>query len=510
MMTVRCPECQTPRMVSDAMKGTALTCTKCGTVLPKTGAAAPRTPSAAPPAAATPHPLPPNPIEAATRLPTPKPKAPAPPRKVSFRPAGSDNIAKATEWIKKRKVLVGAAVGAALLVLIVVAIAASGSGTLKHDPALEEANAKPETPSQLKVNPELSFPDLVEKCEPSVARVRNRTGTGSGFVIRPGIVVTNAHVIADDLIESLVVTFPSAREGRDHKYPAKLLYQDRKRDLAILKVTASVIPLSLATQEIRKGERVYVIGSPGAGSDVSSNAATQGALSNNDLQLNEMQYYQTDAAINGGNSGGPVFNSRGEVIGVAVAKLKGKEGMNLAIPWEAVKIAVDKASQGTPADQDRVSAEHNLTEVTERLLVTSAAYYTALDKIEDALIEGFNRKQELTPILRSAKSQYGGLLEADRQAHFEPIADIFASTLSNRDLADTHRGDKDIQALRDLYIEMKGTFDAPPGTLEQMRARRKDYGDRFNAIAERLKLKLGIDPKGRYGQSITLNKLGAR
>ena len=85
----------------------------------------------------------------------------------------------------------------------------------------------------------------------------------------------------------------------------------------------------------------------------------------------------------------------------------------------------------------------------------------------------------------------------------------FASTLSSRDLADTHRGDKDIQALLDLYIEMKGTFDAPPNTLDQIRARRKDYGDRFNSITERLKLKLGIDPKGRYDQSITWNKLGS-
>lgn len=197
------------------------------------------------------------------------------------------------------------------------------------------------------------------------------------------------------------------------------------------------------------------------------------------------------------------------MVGVAVAKLIGKEGMNLAIPWDAVKAAVDKASLATDADQDRVAAEHNLTEVTERLLVTSAAYYTALDKIEDALVEGFNRKQELMPIMRNARSQFSGFLDTDRKAHFDPIADIFASTLSSRDLADTHRGDKDIQALRDLYIEMKGTFDAPPNTLDQIRARRKDYGDRFNSITERLKLKLGIDPKGRYGQSITLNKLGS-
>ena len=482
MNTVRCPDCQTPRMVSDAMKNTALTCTKCGKPLPKVGAAPARAPAATAPVPAKPA--------AVVQTPPPPPprRIPSPAR------VGASPLAGPMAWVQKRKLLVGGVAGAVLLLVVVIAIAATRT---KHEPEHEKAVA------------DLSLPDLVEKCEPSVARVRNRTGTGSGFVIRPGIVVTNAHVIADDLIESLIVTFPSARDGRDHKYPAKLLYQDRKRDLAILKVSATIAPLELATHEIRKGEKVFVIGSPGAGSDVSSNAATQGALSNNDLRLNELQYYQTDAAINGGNSGGPVFNSRGEVIGVAVAKLIGKEGMNLAIPWDAVKAAVDKASLATEADQGRVAAEHNLTEVTERLLVTSKAYYTALDKIEDALVEGFNRKQELTPIMRNARSQFSGFLDSDRKTHFDPIADIFASTLSSRDLADTHRGDKDIQALLDLYIEMKGTFDAPPNTLDQIRARRKDYGDRFNSITERLKLKLGIDPKGRYDQSITLNKLGS-
>jgi V8-like Glu-specific endopeptidase len=405
---------------------------------------------------------------------------------------------------------VGGLVGALCLVVVLTVLLVRGkrptaAETVTADPSGKSNTGQPSTPT---VTPELAFPELVEKCEPAVARVRNRTGTGSGFLIRPEVVVTNAHVIADDLIESIVVTFPSAREGRDRKYSAKLLYQDRKRDLAVLKVSTTIPPLPLATQDTRKGEKVYVIGSPGAGADVSSNAATQGALSNNNLTLSDLQYYQTDAAINGGNSGGPMFNSRGEVIGVASARLIGKEGMNLAIPWRDVQTAIEKATRSSQADQDRWAAEHNLTEVTERLLVTTAAYYFALDKLEDVLLDGIKQKRELVPILRAARSEFGELLATDRRIHFDPVADIFAKTVSSHDLDETHRGDADVQALRDLYLEMKGTFDTP--NFETFSKKREEFKIRFNAISERLKLKLGIDPKSRYGQSRTLVKLLSR
>jgi serine protease Do len=353
----------------------------------------------------------------------------------------------------------------------------------------------------------MQFADLVEKCEPAVARVRNRSGTGSGFLIRPGLVVTNAHVIADDLIGSIIVTFPSTPGGADRQYKAQLVHEDRKRDLAIVKVSATLAPLTIASKEIRKGERVYVIGSPGAGADVSSNAATQGSLSNNDFHLDELRYYQTDAAVNPGNSGGPVFNSRGEVVGVAVAKLVGKEGMNLAIPWQDIQAALDASAGTSKAEQERIEAEHDLIEITERLMLMSMAYYIALDKTEDALIEGSKKKSNLGALMRTIQEDWGKLLLADRRIHFDPVAGVFANTVNSRALPEHRRGDKDVQLLRDLYIEMKGTFDSPPDTLETFSTRRKDYGDRFNALAERIKLNLGVDPKKRYPSSQTLVKL---
>lgn len=435
---------------------------------------------------------------------------PAPP------PQGDGEERQFTEHPRLVRAYVFAVGGvAALLLFGVLGIVGLLALRSKKDP--ESASLSPSTvrtpavppASAALVAPELSFPVLVEKCEPSVARVRNRYGTGSGFVIRPGVVVTNSHVITDDLIDRVEVTFPSSREGNDRKYSAKLLYQDRKRDLAVLRVSAGTVPLVLASQDPGKGSRVYVIGSPGAGEGVAANSATDGVLSTSDLVLDDLHYYQTTAAINPGNSGGPLFNGRGEVIGVAVATLRGKQGMHLAIPWRDVQGALEKAQKASPTDHDRCAAEHNLTEVTERLLVTSAAYYHAIDRLEDVMIEGYNKKLAPLPYMRGARGELAKLLSADQEMHFNPVADVFGSTLSNRDLSDTHRNDREIQALLDLYIEMKRTFDTPPDLAEFSRCR-KDYAGRLQTVTERLRLKLGIDPKGRYAQSVTLRVLVLR
>lgn len=120
------------------------------------------------------------------------------------------------------------------------------------------------------------------------------------------------------------------------------------------------------------------------------------------------------------------------------------------------------------------------------------------------------RKAELGPILRALKSEFAEVLRLDQRDHFAPVSSILADTVSSRDLPESKRDDKEIKALRDLYVEMKNTYDALPNGYDQLPKRREDYGLRFKAAVEKMELNLGIDPKRRYAQSSTIVKIFAK
>ncbi|MGN5479423.1 trypsin-like peptidase domain-containing protein [Cupriavidus basilensis] len=134
-------------------------------------------------------------------------------------------------------------------------------------------------------------------------------GVGSGFIIsQDGYVMTNAHVVAD--AETIYVTLPDKRE-----FKAKLIGVDKRTDVALIKVEATGLPkLTLGdSDKVRAGEWVLAIGSP-FGLD---NSVTAGIVSAKGRDTGDyLPFIQTDVAVNPGNSGGPLINLRGEVIGI--------------------------------------------------------------------------------------------------------------------------------------------------------------------------------------------------
>ncbi|MBX3532064.1 MAG: DegQ family serine endoprotease [Rhizobiaceae bacterium] len=158
---------------------------------------------------------------------------------------------------------------------------------------------------------------------------------GSGFVIdaEQGIIVTNNHVIAD--ADEIEVNFSDGS-----KLPAELVGKDTKTDLAVLKVNPGTKKLTQVafgdSDKMRIGDWVMAIGNPfGLGGSVSV-----GIVSARDRDINSGPYddfIQTDAAINRGNSGGPLFNMYGEVIGINTAIISpsgGSIGIGFSIPSE--------------------------------------------------------------------------------------------------------------------------------------------------------------------------------
>ncbi|AQV94936.1 serine peptidase [Cupriavidus necator] len=168
-------------------------------------------------------------------------------------------------------------------------------------------------------------------------------GVGSGFIIsQDGYVMTNAHVVAD--AETIYVTLPDKRE-----FKAKLIGSDKRTDVALLKVEATGLPrLPLGdSNKVRAGEWVLAIGSP-FGLD---NSVTAGIVSAKGRDTGDyLPFIQTDVAVNPGNSGGPLINLRGEVIGInsqIYSRSGGYMGISFAIPIdEAMRVTEQLKATG--------------------------------------------------------------------------------------------------------------------------------------------------------------------
>ena len=172
-------------------------------------------------------------------------------------------------------------------------------------------------------------------------QVTETASSGTGFILtEDGYVVTNYHVVsgADTLS---VLTYDGT------EYPAKLIGYEENNDLAVLKIEATGLPAVTigSSDKLIIGDMVVAIGNP-LGELTST--LTVGYISAKDRTINTDGTYninmmQTDAAINSGNSGGPLFNMKGEVIGITTAKYSGSsnsgasiEGIGFAIPMDDV------------------------------------------------------------------------------------------------------------------------------------------------------------------------------
>ena len=129
--------------------------------------------------------------------------------------------------------------------------------------------------------------------------------------------------------------FPSAEAAKKGPYTAELVYEDPKRDLAFLAVKTDLPAIQVASSyTFRKGEDVTVIGNPGLGEDaVLENAISRGLMSTK-TTLEGSSFYQLSISVNPGNSGGPVFDSHGQVIGVVTLKSSKQEALAFSIPVE--------------------------------------------------------------------------------------------------------------------------------------------------------------------------------
>ena len=166
-----------------------------------------------------------------------------------------------------------------------------------------------------------------EEVYKSVFVIFSGKSMGSGFALQPDCIVTNAHVITDaDNVE--------IEDYYGNSYPAEVYSINREADIAVLIVKNTeftyLVPSDLAGSKI--GDDVYAIGAPNG----MAYTLTKGTLSAKERVLDYASFIQIDAAINSGNSGGPLLDNNGMVLGMNTMKFSDSEGIGFAIPIDRI------------------------------------------------------------------------------------------------------------------------------------------------------------------------------
>ncbi len=223
------------------------------------------------------------------------------------------------------------ALGLALAVAVVTAavVAAVTAGTVAGS---RRGSATP-AGTTVAVTEEQQATAAVQRVRPAVVRITTRSGVGTGVIVEEGLVMTNAHVVRGEASPSITLADGRTLAGR-------VLGRDEEVDLALVQVEVTGIPPIVwgDSDALRPGERLLAIGYPLGGSVFTGGEAsvTSGIFSAH-RELRGRPYVQTDTPLNPGNSGGPLINLKGEVIGIntlvvgRTPELQA-QGLNLAIP----------------------------------------------------------------------------------------------------------------------------------------------------------------------------------
>ena len=191
--------------------------------------------------------------------------------------------------------------------------------------------------AQVKANSSNDFSGIISQSLKGVVTIKTDVAQGSGFFVsNDGYIVTNAHVITG-ASEIKAMTY----DGNVHD--VTLIGEDTNIDVALLKIVGKYQRLPIGdSDKISIGDRVVALGNPLG----LSFTATEGIVSSKDrLGMNNLpDYIQSDVSLNPGNSGGPLINSEGQVIGINNFKISGAENIGFALEINKAMDAINKVS----------------------------------------------------------------------------------------------------------------------------------------------------------------------
>ena len=309
--------------------------------------------------------------------------------------------------------------------------AAEEPGTAQSTPAqssVPDAQTPPPTP-ELEVQPAqrgtenivsnaegaLSLQEIYQKLNPSVVSIvstlKSGTATGTGIIMsESGYIITNHHVI-ENASQLTVLTYD------DRQYTAALVGSDAISDLAVLQIEASGLTAAQFgdSDVLRVGDAVVAIGDP-LGIQLRG-TMTSGIISAIDRDLTvedrKMTLIQTDAALNSGNSGGPLINCYGQVIGINTMKMSAYyssasvEGLGFAIPISVAKPIIDELIEnGYVAGRPAIGINGESMPEYARLYyrLPKGVYVTYVSEASDAYVKGIRENDIITAVNGTAVS----------------------------------------------------------------------------------------------------------
>ncbi|WP_233863785.1 DegQ family serine endoprotease [Paraburkholderia adhaesiva] len=277
------------------------------------------------------------------------------------------------------------------------------------------------------------------------------SGVGSGFILSSdGYVMTNAHVIDD--ADTIYVTLTDKRE-----FKAKLIGVDERTDVAVVKIQASNLPAVTIgdSKKLRVGEWVVAIGSPFG----LENTVTAGIVSAKGRDTGDyLPFIQTDVAVNPGNSGGPLINMQGEVIGInsqIYSRTGGFMGISFAIPIDEAMRVADQLQRSGKVTRGRIAVA--IGEVTK-----DVADSLGLPKAQGALVSS---------VEPGGPADKAGVQPGDIITKFNGQS-VEAATDLPRMVGDTKPGTK-----ATITVWRKGQTRELPITIAEMQTEKSAKGD---------------------------------
>lgn len=202
---------------------------------------------------------------------------------------------------------------------------------------------------------------IPEETYNSVVVVYTETGVGSGFSIKENLIITNAHVVGHNKEVAVNLYDGTTIKG-------SVIKTDIEKDLALIKINKTITLLSINSENLSVGQEVYAIGAP---KDMPY-TMTKGIISALDRKIGQSTYIQIDASVNSGNSGGPLVDDSGNVIGIITLKASDAEGIGFAINTkdinnfiEGVEAFAQPFSSETENEENDILPNENDAETNE-------------------------------------------------------------------------------------------------------------------------------------------------
>jgi S1-C subfamily serine protease len=356
----------------------------------------------------------------------------------------------------------------------------NSSSDNEHESPL--SNATPTTGGNL------STKEIVQRTQKSVALIAADGSSGSGFVVAPNIVATNYHVIADCDASSMQVYFPDGEKGAKN---AVVIAEMPKRDLALLKIQDSTTPPLIIDRShgFIKGQDVVIIGSPGIfrGMDVLPNAVSKGILSSQ-TEVDGIALFQLSAAVNPGNSGGPVFGPDGNVIGVVVLKSLTEEAISFCIPADDLLQLMDECAMAGYANSEKVVFEHNARKVIHSVTLQTLELERVINGIS-VILEGKGENISQKSASDFTK-EITSIFEKENPDLVRNFALEFDDILKSPQITKKQRSD--IEVLRQRHDAINRLLRNPPGNLVRlntdMERLREQYLNQLKVVSTSLEL----------------------